>query len=599
MSQLQALRAASSLQQVATLLGFKPKALAYVLYKKPTATKYQSFAIAKRGGGLRLINSPCPELKLLQRNLSTLLQNCVEEINATKKFEDYLAHAFKRKRSIVSNAEKHLRRKHVFNIDLQDFFGTINFGRVRGFFIKDANFMLDANVATILAQIACHENALPQGSPCSPVISNLIGHVLDIHLCRLATKHGCTYTRYADDITFSTNKVEFPDQIAARDVGQSHIWQPGQHLQSTIARAGFSINLRKTRMQYRTSRQAVTGLVVNKKANVRSDYRRSVRAMAHHLFKTGEFECIKSVAGPGGALTPTEVKGSMEELHGMLGYIDRVDRCHAEKESKEASVSSEGKARAREAEKALRSKQTLYRRFLIFKDLYCAHRPVIVCEGKTDNIYLHYAIKNLAASYPSLANISGGKVTLNVRILKTLDSSIGRVLRLGHGSSDLARLVEDYLSEMKRFTASGMEHPASLLVDNDGGADQVYSAIKKSAKKSISKTDPYCQIVGNLSVVITPLKPGTKESEIEDSFDDTIRKMKLGNKAFSSDPKADVQLHFGKHILSQYVRQNSATIDFSGFAELLSRISAAIEDYYRQRPKAVPAVSAASAANRP
>jgi len=63
---------------------------------------------------------------------------------------------------------------------LQDFFGSINFGRVRGFFIKDRNFALQPAVATILAQMACHNNALPQGSPCSPVISNLVGHVLDV-----------------------------------------------------------------------------------------------------------------------------------------------------------------------------------------------------------------------------------------------------------------------------------------------------------------------------------------------------------------------------------------------------------------------------------
>ena len=103
------------------------------------------------------------------------------------KWKDQLAHGFKRGRSIVTNATKHKRRRFVFNIDIKNFFGTINFGRVRGFFIKNADFALHPSVATIVAQIACHENALPQGSPCSPVISNLIGSVLDIHLCKLTT----------------------------------------------------------------------------------------------------------------------------------------------------------------------------------------------------------------------------------------------------------------------------------------------------------------------------------------------------------------------------------------------------------------------------
>jgi retron-type reverse transcriptase len=206
MSQLQALRAALSLHQVATLLQFQPKALSYILYKKPLPTRYTSFNMAKRDGGVRTINAPSPDLRLLQRNLSDLLQNCVEEINEGKKWKDQLAHGFKRDCSIITNAVKHRKRRYVFNIDLNDFFGAINFGRVRGFFIKDANFMLHPKVATILAQIACHENALPQGSPCSPVISNLIGHVLDIHLCKLAASNGCTYSRYADDITFSTSQ---------------------------------------------------------------------------------------------------------------------------------------------------------------------------------------------------------------------------------------------------------------------------------------------------------------------------------------------------------------------------------------------------------
>ena len=216
MSELQELRAASSLKEVAVLLQFKPKYLAFILYRKPVADKYKAFNIAKRGGGLRQINAPCPELKLLQRRLSDLLQNCMEEINSKGNLGNQLAHGFSRGRSIVSNAVKHRRRRYVFNIDLENFFGTVNFGRVRGFFIKAAHFMLHPSVATVLAQIACHDNGLPQGSPCSPVISNLIGHLLDLRLCKLATRYGCTYSRYADDITFSTNKPDFPSGIAMR-----------------------------------------------------------------------------------------------------------------------------------------------------------------------------------------------------------------------------------------------------------------------------------------------------------------------------------------------------------------------------------------------
>ena|SRR5438552_4532600 len=96
MSQLLLLKGASSLHHVATLLQFQPKALAYILYKKPPLSKYSSFEIPKRGGGVRKINAPSPELMLLQQHLSDLLQNCIEEINQSHKWKDQLAHGFKR-----------------------------------------------------------------------------------------------------------------------------------------------------------------------------------------------------------------------------------------------------------------------------------------------------------------------------------------------------------------------------------------------------------------------------------------------------------------------------------------------------------------------
>lgn len=153
MTQLTLLKSATTLHDVAALLGFKPAALAYILYKKDSTSKYNKFDIPKRYGGTRQICAPLPELKLVQRQLSDLLQNCVEKINKANGREDHIAHGFKRKRSIITNAKAHRNRRYVFNVDLTDFFGSINFGRVRGFFIKDKNFLLHRDVATILAQI--------------------------------------------------------------------------------------------------------------------------------------------------------------------------------------------------------------------------------------------------------------------------------------------------------------------------------------------------------------------------------------------------------------------------------------------------------------
>jgi RNA-directed DNA polymerase len=160
---------------------------------------------------------------------------------------------------------------------------------VRGFFINDKNFALQPKVATVLAQIACHENELPQGSPCSPVVSNLVGHLLDSRLARFAKIHKCTYSRYADDITFSTSRKDFTSELAVPIPGTIGEWQLGDELRRKIEHSGFKINDKKTRMQLRGSRQVTTGLMVNEKVNIRQEYWRAARQMCHTLFTTGAY----------------------------------------------------------------------------------------------------------------------------------------------------------------------------------------------------------------------------------------------------------------------------------------------------------------------
>jgi retron-type reverse transcriptase len=580
---LQRLRAASTRHDVANLLQYTPKALSYILYKQDDAAKYHSFAIAKRDGTLRMISAPSPPLKLLQRRLADLLQNCVDEINQDRHFPDQLAHGFKRKRSIITNGVKHRKKRYVFNIDLENFFPSINFGRVRGLFIKDSNFLLHPAVATVLAQVACHENSLPQGSPCSPVISNLVGHTLDIQLCRLAATNGCTYSRYADDITFSTNKPNFPSDIAIPSPDAVHTWHAGDRLQQVVAHAGFTINDAKTRMQYRNSRQAVTGLVVNKKVNVAADYRRTVRAMAQRLFISGKFQHVRSAADVNGVYVRTQADGTLDELQGMLGHINMVDRYNAEMATKAGSGKSQAKT-------LLRPKEKVYRRFLLYSRFYAAPSPVVVCEGKTDNVYLIHAIRSLAAAYARLATVSANnEVALNIRILKTLQTSVGRVLNLGGGASDLDGLIDQYLDEIQNFKAPGLAHAVVLVADNDSGATDILNTIKRRTKNAPNRNAPFIPIGGNLYLVLTPLLANGAPSTIEDCFDATIRNLVLGGKTFNPKKNADPALYFGKHILSQYVRQNAAKINFNGFVGLLDRLVAAIEDHRAKQAQFAPA----------
>jgi hypothetical protein len=134
MSRLGNLKSAATLGDLANLLQFKASGLSYILYKQPAAAKYTTFQIPKKNGGTRTIEAPTSALKLVQQRLSVLLQDCVDEINTATGRKDRIAHGFKRKLSISTNAWEHRGRSFVFNIDLEDFFPSINFGRVRGYF---------------------------------------------------------------------------------------------------------------------------------------------------------------------------------------------------------------------------------------------------------------------------------------------------------------------------------------------------------------------------------------------------------------------------------------------------------------------------------
>ncbi len=178
------LYSARTLADVAAMLLVSPKKLKYVLYARPVGDRYTSFSIPKRRGGFRIIHSPRKELKHMQQNLAAELYRVYRPRFAVQ--------GFAIGRSIATNAELHLPARYVFNVDLKDFFPSINFGRVRGLFLKPP-FSLPATVATILAQVCCHKNSLPQGAPTSPVVSNMICARLDRELTAVAKLHRCWY----------------------------------------------------------------------------------------------------------------------------------------------------------------------------------------------------------------------------------------------------------------------------------------------------------------------------------------------------------------------------------------------------------------------
>jgi RNA-directed DNA polymerase len=371
-----------------------------VLYKLPDTHKYHSFTIPKRGGGKRLIKAPEPRLALLQKRLAKLLYDCLDELKrGTPPPRRSLAHGFERKRSIITNANLHKRRRYVLNLDLEDFFPSINFGRIRGFFLKDKHFALHPAVATIIAQIACHQNELPQGSPCSPVMSNLVGHLLDSRLARFAKTHKCTYSRYADDITFSTSRKHFPPELAFPVPGTQTEWQLGAALREKIEHSGFKINDKKTRMQFRGSRQVTTGLMVNEKVNIRQEYWYTARQMCHALFTTGTYYRMVPAALLGGAVGDPLMKKEFTNLNTIEGILTHIHQVKEHADLRESKAKKEKPTAARR----------LYRQFLFYKNFVALDRPVVVPEGKTDSIYLRCAIRRLTAYHPRLGSVTAGR----------------------------------------------------------------------------------------------------------------------------------------------------------------------------------------------
>jgi RNA-directed DNA polymerase len=266
-------------RDVAKILEIPYRSLVYHIYKVRSLLRYKSFEIPKKSGDNRIIVAPNTALKLIQRKLSQVLY-CVYETKPS-------VHGFAPGKSIVTNAKIHAKKRHVLNIDLKDFFSSINFGRVRGMFMGK-HYNLNSNVATVLAQICCHENRLPQGAPSSPIVSNMICARMDSQFQQLAKEYKCNYTRYVDDITFSTTLPKFPEALAYRVLeNDGNKTVLGQAILLIIMENGFKLNEKKVRLQVKNSHQEVTGLTVNKFPNVDRCYVRNIRAMLHSWAKFG------------------------------------------------------------------------------------------------------------------------------------------------------------------------------------------------------------------------------------------------------------------------------------------------------------------------
>ena len=284
-------------------LGLTPRELKKIWWYR--SRMYRSFQIAKGTGKIRVITAPDRRLKILQSKLARLLEQLYRVRNPV--------HGFVPERSVKTNAMAHGSRRYVVNLDLQNFFPTITENRVRGLL---TSLGIDRRVAEIIARICCFECYLPQGAPSSPVISNMVCYRLDTELLRIAKGSRAIYTRYADDITFSSYQPPAPlFEGAPPSVGRFSPDLFSEQLRECFKTNGFTIHPEKTHYADRNSRRVVTGVKINAGLNVDRRYVRHTRALLHSVEIMGQTKAQQKYVDSGG-------KGSLEaHLRGKISYV--------------------------------------------------------------------------------------------------------------------------------------------------------------------------------------------------------------------------------------------------------------------------------------
>jgi len=272
---------------------FELRQLTWYSNPKLSHERYTAFKIEKSSGQYRTLHAPVEGLKAIQKTLAFILQ-CI--------FEPHIAaKGFVRGRSIVDNAQAHAGSRYVYNIDLKDFFPSIDQARVwkclqlKPFDLSDGRRggAERLELANIIASLCCtrmpverlneegewiiiEKNVLPQGAPTSPVLSNIVCQRLDYLLSAVAKRFGLRYTRYADDMTFSSMH-----NVYKKDHGFI------QELHRIIDDQRFHMKDSKTRLQKEGYRQEVTGLLVNEKVNVQKRYIKELRMWLYYWERYG------------------------------------------------------------------------------------------------------------------------------------------------------------------------------------------------------------------------------------------------------------------------------------------------------------------------
>lgn len=316
-------------QELADYLGCSPSDLLWLADPKslersaePRLCNYHYRWLPRRSGVPRLIEAPKPWLKKLQRRVLHGIVDCIPPHEA--------AHGFRAGHSPITHARRHVGSAVVVRFDLEDFFASVDAGRVFGMFRAAGYPEQVSHLLTALCTNASAKHALvdvgrvsdpglidrmhglrlrlaaphlPQGAPTSPAIANLAAYRLDCRLSGLATSLGASYSRYADDLAMSGGT-----HLAARSASLRRT------VREIVEEEGFRLNERKSQLMTRAGRQRLTGVIVNERTNVsRAKYDR-LKAVLHEA----------AVHGPERA-NRAQVPNFRAAVHGEISWIASVN----------------------------------------------------------------------------------------------------------------------------------------------------------------------------------------------------------------------------------------------------------------------------------
>ncbi|MBP1482922.1 reverse transcriptase domain-containing protein [Acinetobacter nosocomialis] len=565
---------ASDKKDLSNLLNYDYKDFCWILYSQPIHMRYKLIEIPKKNGKIRIIHAPDSHLKQLQKNLAIQLNKIFEEKNL---YEPAFSFAFRRnnnkqKFGIYFNAKRHRNRKLVINIDLKDFFHTIEFKRIVGYFKRNKYFNFPIDVAIGIAQIACYKDPntgktfLPQGSPVSPIISNLITEILDAKFTKLAKKYKFYYSRYADDLTLSFDTNNIPSEIVKCNENNYSL---GREVIKAIKSSGFNINKDKVSFRTNFDRQQVTGLVVNKKINIPRNYYDFSKSMAYNYcqyatFKKSSYHTFAKKNSNQG-----------ESIIGVLNYIYNIKMEYKNRTTdKPPYIYTEFKIdKPKSPEQLFWSKNSFIRLLLqtYFQESFVYRKKIhLLCEGKTDPLHFKNYISTLPIEIQSYYDFTA---------FKEEDLTIfQKELNIRSGTPNLKRFIEIYSTLY--ISKMIFVNPTILIVDNDKAGNEVfqcatgrYKKTTKNGKVIINSIEiEYAYICKNLFIIKLPkINP---ETTIEDLYDTTLTSTILNGKSFTKDNVYDPNIHYGKvDFFKNVIRKNRTTIDYKNFEAIIEIIN--------------------------